>query len=278
MTTSEVSVNAVDLREVRAELLSAGLGGRAFTRAYAEAVDEWLRPLFTVAFDGRDAHGVVLLAVGGYGRSELCPASDLDLVLLHERGKSVAGVAEALWYPVWDAGFHLDHSVRTPREMLAMAAKDLKVALGLLTARPVAGDRALAEQALNGVRAEWANRPRTSLGRLSEAVHERWETSGDVAFLLEPDLKSSRGGVRDVEALGAAALATPIASPAIADSDFAAAHDTLLGVRVALHSVAGRHTDRLHREDQAELAARMGMPDRSALALAVAAAGRRIAW
>src|SRR5947209_2766123 len=158
MTTSEVSVNAVDLREVRAELLSAGLGGRAFTRAYAEAVDEWLRPLFTVAFDGRDAHGVVLLAVGGYGRSELCPASDLDLVLVHERGKSVAGVAEAIWYPIWDAGFHLDHSVRTPRELVAMAAKDLKVALGLLTARPVAGDRALANRALDGGRTEWTSR------------------------------------------------------------------------------------------------------------------------
>src|SRR3954467_4274190 len=163
MTTSEVSVNAVDLRELRAGLLAAGLGGPGFTRAYAEAVDEWLRPLFARALDGRDDSGVVLLAVGGYGRAELCPASDLDLVLVHERGKSVAGVAEAIWYPVWDAGFHLDHSVRTPKEITAMAAKDLKVVLGLLTARPVAGDIALASRVLESVRQAWVDRPRTSL-------------------------------------------------------------------------------------------------------------------
>src|SRR5207302_11213421 len=97
------------------------------------------------------------------------------------------------WYPVWDAGFHLDHSVRTPKEIAAMAAKDLKVALGLLTARSVAGDTALAERALGTVRRDWAGRPRTSLGRLQEAVHDRWRASGEVAFLLEPDLKQSRG-------------------------------------------------------------------------------------
>jgi [protein-PII] uridylyltransferase len=278
MTTSEVRVSAVDLRELRAGLLAAGLGGRAFTEAYAGAVDEWLRPLFAQALDGRDDDGVALLAVGGYGRGELCPASDLDLVLVHERGRSVAGMAEALWYPIWDAGLHLDHSVRTPKEIGAMAAKDLKVALGLLTARPVAGDQALATRVLQSVRGDWASRPRTSLGRLHEAVLERWAASGDVAFLLEPDLKSSRGGLRDVEALGAAALATPIAVPAVEDAAFTTAHDTLLAVRVALHTTAGRHSDALLRENQADVAVRLGLPDRSALALTVAAAGRRIAW
>ncbi|MBV9410959.1 MAG: [protein-PII] uridylyltransferase, partial [Acidimicrobiia bacterium] len=278
MTTSEVSVSAVDLRELRAGLLAAGLGGRAFTKAYAEAVDEWLRPLFANALDGLDRAGVVLLAVGGYGRAELCPASDLDLVLVHERGRSVSGVAEALWYPVWDAGFHLDHSVRTPKEIAVLAGKDLKVALGLLTARPVAGDTALARRVIESVRRDWAARPRTSLARLRSAVTERWATSGDVAFLLEPDLKQSRGGLRDVEALAAAALATPIAVPAVEDPDFIAAHDALLSVRVALHAVSGRQSDALLRELQTDVADRLDMGDRSSLALAVAAAGRRIAW
>jgi [protein-PII] uridylyltransferase len=278
MTTSEVRVSAVDLRAMRAGLLAAGLEGRAFTAAYAAAVDEWLRPLFALALDGRSDDGVALLAVGGYGRSELSPASDLDLVLLHERGTSVAGVAEALWYPVWDAGFHLDHSVRTPKEIGAMAAKDLKVALGLLTARPVAGDAALARRTLESVRNDWGSRPRTSLGRLQDAVQERWSASGDMAFLLEPDLKQSKGGLRDVEALGAAAVATPIAVPALEDPALVAAHDTLLAVRVALHASAARRGDTLRREDQADVAARLAMADRSTLTHAVAAAGRRIAW
>jgi len=270
-------VSAVDLRELRAGLLAAGLGGRAFTKAYAEAVDEWLRLLFAAAL-GREVDGVALLAVGGYGRRELCPASDLDLVLLHDRRKSVSGVAEAIWYPVWDAGLHLDHSVRTPRELMVMATKDLKVALGLLTARPVAGDTSLAARALEGVRKDWASRPRTSLGRLREAVVERWGTAGDVAFLLEPDLKQSRGGLRDVEALGAAALATPVAAPALEEAAFVAAHDVLLDVRVALHAVTGRQSDVLRREDQSEVAERLAIEDRAALSLAVAGAGRRIAW
>jgi len=271
-------VSAVDVRELRAGLLAAGLGGRAFTEAYAEAVDEWLRTLFAHALDGRAEDGIALLAVGGYGRRELCPASDLDLVLVHERGKAVGGVAEAIWYPVWDAGLHLDHSVRTPKEVAAMATSDLKVALGLLTARPVAGDTALGTRVVEAVRRDWAGRPRTSLARLHEAVVERWQSSGDVAFLLEPDLKHGRGGLRDVEALAAAALATPIAVPAIEDPAFIAAHDTLLSARVALHGLALRHTDTLVREEQAGVAAALGMHDRSALAVAVAAAGRRIGW
>ena len=66
----------------------------------------------------------VLLAVGGYGRNELCPGSDLDLLLVHDGGRSTHGLPEALWYPVWDTGLHLDYSVRTPREVLDLAIGD----------------------------------------------------------------------------------------------------------------------------------------------------------
>src|SRR4051812_28905277 len=77
MTTSGVSVSGVDLRELRAGLLAGGLGGRAFTEAYAEAVDEWLRTLFARALDGRDDNGVVLLAVGGLGPPGAGPGGGL---------------------------------------------------------------------------------------------------------------------------------------------------------------------------------------------------------
>src|SRR3954471_13708253 len=113
MTLSEVSMSPADLRNVRAELLAAGLQGRAFTAAYAEAVDEWLQLLFANSVG--EADGVALLAVGGEGRGELCPSSDLDVGLVHERGRSVSALAEKLWYPIWDAGFHLDYSIRTPK-------------------------------------------------------------------------------------------------------------------------------------------------------------------
>src|SRR5438270_2145673 len=171
---AEVSVQRADLRQARAALLSAGVGGRDFTAAYAGAVDEWLQDLFTEVVGRIDEPGVALMAVGGYGRGELCPWSDLDLVLVHEGARAVPGVAEALWYPVWDAGFHLDHSVRTPREVASMAAKDLKVALGLLAGRRIAGDPGLARQVVERARGDWAQRPRTSVARLREAVEERW--------------------------------------------------------------------------------------------------------
>ncbi|HEX3427072.1 MAG TPA: DUF294 nucleotidyltransferase-like domain-containing protein, partial [Acidimicrobiales bacterium] len=84
-----------------------------------------------------------LVALGSYGRRELCPHSDLDLLLLHDGRHGLAEAADRLWYPIWDANVGLDHSVRTVAETLAVAGKDLKVALALLDARLVAGDREL---------------------------------------------------------------------------------------------------------------------------------------
>jgi [protein-PII] uridylyltransferase len=275
---AEVSVQPANPRQLRSDLLEAGVGGRDFAAAYAGAVDAWLKELFGRLVGGVDEPGVALLAVGGYGRGELCPGSDLDLVFLHDSERAAHGMPEALWYPVWDAGFHLDHSVRTPREVVAMAAKDPKVALGLLTGRRIAGDPILARHVLERARGDWVMRPRTSLGRLREMVEQRWRTSGDLAFLLEPDLKQSRGGLRDVEALRAAALATPVARGSLREPAFHDAHDTLLGVRVALHAVTGRSRDILSWEDQAAVATQLGVRDRSALMDVVASSGRRLAW
>jgi [protein-PII] uridylyltransferase len=78
------------------------LRGSALCRAYSDRVDDWLAGLF--ASGVTDQRGVALVAVGGYGRAELCPESDIDLVLLHDGRKDVADVAEAVWYPIWDEG------------------------------------------------------------------------------------------------------------------------------------------------------------------------------
>ena len=84
------------------------------------AADEWLTGLFEEACGG-DARGMALVAVGGYGRGELCPFSDLDVVLLHKNRKDISAIADRIWYPVWDEGISLDHSVRKPSEALDMA-------------------------------------------------------------------------------------------------------------------------------------------------------------
>jgi len=126
------------------------LGGLAFGAAAADVVDEWLVGLLG------DEPGVVLLAVGAYGRRELCPASDLDLVLIHDgrRGRDVGALADRLWYPIWDTGFKLDHSVRTPNQARAIADDDLKAALGLLNAHVIADDQAMDKKLVDHIAGE----------------------------------------------------------------------------------------------------------------------------
>ncbi len=103
------------------------------------AADRWLGRLLNTATGG-DESQVALVAVGGYGRGELVVGSDLDVLLLHSKKRDMAGVADAIWYPIWDAGVKLDHSVRTLEHARTMAGEDLKVLLGLLDLRHIAGD------------------------------------------------------------------------------------------------------------------------------------------
>ncbi|MFZ0667122.1 MAG: hypothetical protein WAM97_15330, partial [Acidimicrobiales bacterium] len=105
--------SAVSLRAARQELLdNLSLQGVDFCHAYSAVADSELSALLSQAAGG-DLQGLALLAVGGYGRRELCPHSDLDLVLVHKQRRDVASVADSVWYPVWDEGVHLDYSVRT---------------------------------------------------------------------------------------------------------------------------------------------------------------------
>ncbi|MGH9153672.1 MAG: [protein-PII] uridylyltransferase, partial [Acidimicrobiales bacterium] len=224
-----------------------------------------------------DEHGLALVAVGGYGRRELCPFSDLDVVLVHDGGRrAVRAVAERIWYPVWDAGVGLDHSVRTVKEALAVADDDLKAALGLLDARLVAGDAGLAADLVERARRQWARRAGRVLPALAAAVVERHARFGEVAFLLEPELKEGRGGLRDVHALRAAALATPVVDPDV--EALLVAHDVVLSVRVELHRRTGKALDRLLLQEQDGVAAALGYADADALMADVAAAGRTIAF
>ena len=109
--------------------------------------------------------GVALVAVGGYGRRELLPRSDLDVVLLHGGRDDIAGIADRIWYPVWDSGVELDHAVRTVPQARRVARSDLKVALGLLSARHVAGDPELTERLREGALEDWRSARAGPAGR-----------------------------------------------------------------------------------------------------------------
>ncbi|MEU6236442.1 nucleotidyltransferase domain-containing protein, partial [Kitasatospora sp. NPDC047058] len=236
--------DSLDYGAARARLLDApGPAGRARRAALSALTDDWLTGLLAGA--GAPA-GVALVAVGGYGRGELSPRSDLDVLLLHD-GPLDPGLPERIWYPVWDTGTALDHSVRTPAEARAVAAADLKAQLGLLDARHVAGDPALTAGLRSAVLADWRAAAPGRLPELRELGRERAERHGELSFLLEPDLKEARGGLRDVVALNAVA-ATWLADAPRDGLDAAALR--LADVRDALHLATGRATERLSLQDQ----------------------------
>ncbi|MGW2254380.1 [protein-PII] uridylyltransferase [Kitasatospora sp. NPDC001660] len=268
--TTETSPS--DYGAARAALLAApGPAGRARRAALAELTDDWLTGLLASA--GTPA-GVALVAVGGYGRGELSPRSDLDVLLLHA-GRIDRELPERIWYPVWDSGASLDHSVRTVAEARSVAAADLKAQLGLLDARHIAGDESLTAALRSAVLADWRASAPARLPELRELGRERAERHGELSFLLEPDLKEARGGLRDVVALNAVA-ATWLADAPRDGLDAAALR--LADVRDALHLATGRATERLSLQDQDQVAERLGVLDADALLRQVYEAARTIAY
>jgi [protein-PII] uridylyltransferase len=232
-------------------------------------VDRWLAELL-----GAEP-GVALVAVGGYGRRELLPRSDLDVLLLHAGRDNIAAIADRIWYPVWDSGAELDHAVRTVPQARRVARADLKVALGLLTARHVAGDPDLTEQLRSGALEDWRSAAAARLAELHAAHEGRARSFGELAFLLEPDLKEARGGLRDVHAIQAVAAAwvAPAPGPKVRT-----AYEQILDTRHALHEITGRRLDRLVLEEQDEVARSLGLLDGDVLLRMLAGAGRTIAY
>ncbi|MEU9194730.1 [protein-PII] uridylyltransferase [Streptomyces hundungensis] len=286
MTSVDVSQEADDgdsepggYAAARLRLLTEkGRPGPPRRTALAELTDRWLADLFTAAARQAGIAGASLVAVGGYGRGELSPRSDLDLLLLHD-GRADAGalalLADRLWYPVWDLGLALDHSVRTPAEARRTAGEDLKVHLGLLDARHVAGDLALTSALRTTVLADWRNLAPRRLPELDELCRERAQRQGELQYLLEGDLKEARGGLRDATALRAVAASWLADAPREGLAD---ARRRLLDVRDALHLCTGRATDRLALQEQDPVAAELGLLDADVMLRQVSESARVISY
>ena len=245
------------------------------------STDDWLRGVFSQALEGQgvDRSDFCLVAVGGYGRSEMSLRSDIDVVLLHDAGaRRVEEVSTALWYPIWDSGVSLDHAVRTVPQARRLAQEDFKVLLGLIDARPVAGNAALAETLRSSVLGDWRAGVANRLGELHESVLERRERVGDLAQLLEPELKEAYGGLRDAVVLRALAASWVVDVPR---TTWPASASVLLDIRDVLH-VRGQG-NRLTMQEQDDVAAQLSesMPevqDADDVLRAVYFAGRDIAF
>ncbi len=240
-------------------------------------VDRWLVERFDAATAGSGgARELSLVAVGGYGRADLAPGSDLDLLLLHRSRTAPAEVAGALWYPIWDEGLKLGHAVRTVADALDLAGDDLDTATSLLSARHLAGSAELTAEVADGALAQWQRRAKRYLALLRSGAADRQARFGEVAFLLEPDLKDGRGGLRDLHALRWAEQARPVLEPGDADA-LAAAESVLFDARVALHRVTGRASNQLTLQEQDAVAAALGT-DADELMGNLARAGRDVAF
>jgi [protein-PII] uridylyltransferase len=260
-------------------MMGPGSDGVARRRAVADLVVGALAGLWHEATEGREVQGVALGVVGSVGRGDASPVSDLDLLLVHEgRGHSaaeLARLAERLWYPIWDAGLDLDHSVRSLAQCRQVASKDLPAAVGLLELQPVAGDGLVVARATSALLADWRSAARRRLPELLASTRQRAERHGELAYLIEPDLKEARGGIRDAVVLSALA-ATWLTDRPHGAVDHAYAH--LLDVRDAVQVVTRRHTNRLLQADQDEVAALVGFDDRDDLLASIAEAGRVISY
>ncbi len=267
-----------DYRREAESDLGAHLDGLAVAERRAAVMDGLLGALFdaAVAFSGLAAGGagrLALLAVGGYGRRRLGLHSDVDVLLLADAadGAEVQQLAEAFLYPLWDAGLDVGHAVRSVEETLSLAREDVTTATMLLDQRLVAGDRRLLDDLREGARTElFATRFPWFYDALRELVARRHRRFGATVYLLEPDVKLARGGLRDVDVLRWLVRARwgydadPVRLGALPRGEAQAlleAERALWTIRQWLHRRAGRRHDRLTFEDQEELAVALGYRD-----------------
>jgi [protein-PII] uridylyltransferase len=269
------------LADVRSALLAwhrAGAGGRAVVAAYTGAIDR----LVTFLFDSATAdytrryvladHRCTVAAQGGYGRSELNPASDIDLLVLYpwRVNAYVETVAERILYTLWDAGLVVGHASRTVAGCVRLAQQELKVKTALLDARYLAGDLALYREFEGAMEAEVLKKGATRFYREKlEESRERHHKYGDSVYVLEPQLKDGPGGLRDIHtAMWLAKVKYKVKSVrdlvvkgVINDRellDIEASQDFLFRVRNALHFLADAHQDQLTFEFQDPIAAELG--------------------
>ena len=259
-----------------AEQWHQGLDGRELLRRHAALVDAFIAEQFDRARTAGEIPGqVAMVALGGYGRSELYPYSDIDLLLLHDQraGSALQAAARALLYPLWDAGCEVGHSVRTVAEAVRFAREDFPFQVALLDARLVVGAAPLLE--------ELRQRYTTTIlqGRRQQFVRamqdwraQRRNRYGSHSFLLEPHIKEGTGGLRDIQAMRWVArgvfslpdLEAVQGSGLLADADrqaFEQARAMLTRIRYGLHRLCGRKSDHLVLDYQEDLAAALGYRD-----------------
>lgn len=251
--------------------------GRAeeYLQAQTTIVDNLITSSF-VKIDGEvDAKGFALVALGGYGRSELYPQSDVDVMVLYhpKQKKKVGTVADAILYPLWDVGLDVGHGVRTVKESIIHAKEEYIFQVSLLDSRLICGDQELYDELMAKYRKKFVDGNRKAfVEEMKVRRQERREKFGVHSYLLEPQLKEGRGGMRDVQSMfwtskvifGLSTL-SDIENAGLLLPDeresFQESYDHLIRLRLQLHRLSGRKSDQLYFEQQQDIAMAMGYVD-----------------
>jgi [protein-PII] uridylyltransferase len=274
------TIDGAFVKRARADIVGrSDLAGRGLARRLSDQMDGWFDALGAELPDGW-----AIVAIGGYAAGLLTPGSDIDVVLLHPQratSSDVRSIAEPLWYPMWDAGVKLSPAAHSVKSLLGLAACDLVTATATLRVRRLAGSDGdvveLRAQALD----QWRKRSTHWLGELRKVSEERWSKTGEVASLLEPDLKDGQGGLRDYDTIRwALAVDRPEISASLEApfEDLAAPAEALLATRCELHRVTAKSTNVLLLQDQDAVADAMGFADADVLMARVSSAARAIDW
>ncbi|PLX51094.1 MAG: [protein-PII] uridylyltransferase [Desulfobulbaceae bacterium] len=264
-------------RETLEALWQKGLSGQALLTEHTKLIDSYLHRLFSESVT--DNHDMALIALGGYGRGELFPFSDIDLLLLHRTADQdrLTKVAENLFYPLWDAGLEVGHGVRTIDNCLEDAQSDFFFQVSLLDARLVAGSQVLFDELMETFRRLFVHNHRKEFFEtMLSHCRLRHERFGNHGYLLEPDIKESRCGFRDAQAMLWSAQVVfglnsldDLENSALLTSDdrqrFAEAVNNLTRIRNRLHYISGRKNDRLFFEHQEEMAEAFDYPTTKAM-------------
>jgi [protein-PII] uridylyltransferase len=269
--------------EIRRRIGATPGRGMELAAAQSFLIDQILRLAFDAAVNtlyGRDnpsaAERICLVAVGGYGRAEMAPYSDVDIMFLSPLSKTawVEQVVESILYILWDLGLKVGHSTRTVDEMIRMAKGDLSVRTALLESRYLWGDQPLYDEAgRRFARDVMAGEARTFIADKLAEREERHKRMGDSRYVVEPNIKEGKGGLRDLQTLfwiGKFAHQVRDAHELVEKGLFTAgeyrqfqrAQNHLWAVRVNLHDISGRAEERLTFDVQRELAARMNYANR----------------
>src|SRR5712671_2294244 len=262
----------------------AGGGGREICASRAELVDVLLRYVFGAASsaaargNGEAEMPLALIALGGCGRGELNPFSDIDVMLLHRQRDEISPHLEEMvnqvLYLLWDSGFKVGHSTRSIKEAIAQANRDMRTKTAMLESRFLAGDEELAGEFREQFRSKCVERYEREYVemRMQDQV-ARHKKFGDSVYLQEPNLKSGCGGLRDYQNLlwityfkeGSLSTNQLVGKDWLSESDqrrIERAYDFLLRLRTDLHYATGRATDILHMNLQEQIATRLGYSPR----------------